>query len=99
MSYAEIDVRQLKEAIKAILDHVVEDLGIEKLGIDEDFYWDIAESALYDFSKNPTNVSIGSLVDDVEFSKNVQRGAGADNTLNLVHIWPQLRYVVHKLKK
>jgi hypothetical protein len=31
MDYAEIDVRALKAAINAVLDHLIEDLGHEKI--------------------------------------------------------------------
>jgi hypothetical protein len=98
MAYAEIDVKHLRNAINAILDYIVEDLGLDKVPVEEDGYWDIGQSALYDLSKDPNDFSIGSLADDIGFSKLVQRGQSGDVPYNLVHIWPQLRYIAEKLK-
>ncbi len=41
MGYAEIDLKHLKMAVNAILDHLVEELGVGKVAIEEreDFYW------------------------------------------------------------
>ena len=98
MAYAEIDIKHLRNAIDAILNHIVEDLDIEKLPIDEDQYWDIAGSEIYNISKNPGDFSIGSLVDDIAFSRKIRRGESYDSPINIMHIWPQLRYVLEKLK-
>src|SRR2546422_204640 len=42
MDYAEIDLKIVKKAVNAILEHLIEDLRLEKVVIDakEDFYWD-----------------------------------------------------------
>jgi hypothetical protein len=42
MENGEIDIRNLKNAVNDILDHIIEDLSLLKVTIDpaEDFYWD-----------------------------------------------------------
>lgn len=98
MAYAEIDIKHLRKAIDAILAHILEDLDIERLPVDEDQYWDIAGLEIYDISKNPGDFSIGSLVDDIDFSRKIRRGESYDSPINIMHIWPQLRYILQKLK-
>jgi hypothetical protein len=56
MDCAEIDLRIVKTAINSVLDHIIEDLGIERVAIDpaEDYYWECAAPDLYDRSKAPS---------------------------------------------
>lgn len=49
----EIDVKGLKTAVNAILDHLIDDLGIEKLKIEQDYYWNCPAAELYDVTKTP----------------------------------------------
>ena len=101
MAYVEIDVKFLKTAVIAILDHLVEDLGIEKLKIDEneDNYWNCPASEMYDVSKDPRGLAIGRLSDDVDFVKLIKRGQSGDVSYNLVHVAPLLRYIAEKVKQ
>lgn len=50
MDYAEIDLEVLKSAVNALLDHLIEDLGMDKVPIDpkEDFYWDCCGAQKFD---------------------------------------------------
>jgi hypothetical protein len=100
MGLAEIGVRQLKIAVNAILDHLIEDLHLEKIKIDEtqDLYWDCPYSQLHDMSKKPIELDVGRLSDDVEFVKIVSRGERGDVSYNLVHIFPLLRYIAENIK-
>lgn len=100
MGFAEIDVRQLKTAVNAVLDHLVEDLHLEKITIDQnqDFYWDCPYAQLCDVSKKPTELDVGRLSDDVDLIKNVRRGESADASYNLVHVFPLLRYIAENIR-
>jgi hypothetical protein len=66
--YAEIDVKTLKGAVNAVLDHLIDDLGLEKVKIEEgtDHYWHCPASEIHDMSKKPIGLDIGSLGDDVD---------------------------------
>jgi len=101
MDYAEIDVKALKAAVNAVLDHLIEDLGIEKVAIDaaEDFYWDLSPSERYDTSKKPSEWLAGRLSDNVDFAKMIRRGQYADVSYNLVHVAPLLEYIGEKVKR
>src|ERR1700742_1245823 len=90
MAYREIDVKVLKNAVNAILDHVIDDLEWTKVEIEEssDFYWHVPNSELYDMSKSPIGPAVGRLSDDVDFLKLIAQGQSADAAYNLVHIAP-----------
>jgi len=102
MDYAEIELKRLKEAINAVLDHLIDDLKIERVTIDENqrLYWDCPQAELHNMAKKPIDFTVGNLVDDVDFVKTVRRSAsGGDVSYNLVHIFPLLRYVAETIKR
>jgi hypothetical protein len=101
MRYAEIDVKALKEAVNAILDHLITDLGLDKIKIEDgsDHYWNCPASEINDMSKTPVGLDIGSLHDDVDFMKLIKRGQSGDISYNLVHVVPLLRYIAEKVKQ
>jgi hypothetical protein len=101
MAHAEIDLKSIKAAVNAILDHLIEDLRIEKIQLDEneDLYWSCPVPELYDISKKPTGLDVGRLSDDVDFVGLIRRGQSADVSYNLVHVAPILRYIAEKIKR
>ena len=101
MQNVEIDLRVLKNAVNAVLDHLMEDVGLEKVKIDdkEDFYWNCEAPDMYDTSRKPIEVSVGRLSDDVHFINLVKRGQSADISYNLVHVAPLLLYIAEKVKR
>ena|SRR5205807_2097868 len=101
MGYAEIDVKALKGAVNAILDHLIDDLGLDKIKIEEgsDHYWHCPASEIHDMSKKPIGLDVGSLGDDVDFVKLIKRGQSGDVSYNLVHVAPLLRYIAENVKK
>jgi hypothetical protein len=80
MGSNEIDVFALKAAVNAVLDHLIEDLGLDKIKIEEniDYYWHCPASEIYDMSKKPIGIDVGSLRDDVDFAKMIGHGQGGD---------------------
>jgi hypothetical protein len=97
----EIDVRVLKDAVNAILDHLIEDLRLEKVTIKEtdDFYWHCPAKELFDISKKPVGLDVGRLTDDVDFVKLITRGQSGDISYNLVHVAPLLTYIAEMIKR
>jgi transcriptional regulator of aromatic amino acid metabolism len=100
MANAEIDLKSIRGAVNAILDHLVEDLKINKIEIDSetDLYWNCPSLEMYDMSKKP-EVDVGKLSDDIDFVKLIERGQSGDMSYNFVHIAPLLRYIGQKIKK
>ena len=101
MGYAEIDVKHLKTVVDAVLDHLIEDLGILKVEVEEmeDFYWSCPPSERYDTTKKPSEWWTGRLSDDVGFAKLMRRGQSGDISYNLVHLAPLLRFIGEKIKR
>jgi hypothetical protein len=101
MGYAEIDLKHLKRAVNTVFDHLIEDLQVERVAIEEreDFYWSCSPSERYDSSKKPSEWWAGQLSDDLDFTKLIQRGQNGDISYNLVHGAPLLRYVAEKVKQ
>lgn len=99
MPTAEIDVRSLKAAVEAILDHVLDDLKMEKVPIEENLYWTCSAPEKYVTGPQPTSLEVGSLVDDLKFASSIRRGQAGDISYNLVHVAPLLLYLAEKVKK
>jgi hypothetical protein len=80
MSEKEIDLKLLKAAVNNILDHLIEDLSLEKVAINEekDFYWDLCDPELYEVSTRPGELLLGRISDDFDFVKLVRRGQSFD---------------------
>jgi len=91
----EIDLRALKRAINAVLDHLVENVGVEKLPIKaaEDFYWDVPTSQLYAVKGNQPKLDVGRLADDWEFVTLMLRDKNSAVGAMLLHLAPLLRRV------
>ena len=101
MGHPEIDVKRLKIAVNAVLDHLIEDLNLEKVAIDEreDFYWSCPPRQRYDTTKKPSEWWTGRLSDDVHFTDLIQRGQSDDVAYTLVSVAPLLRYIAEKIKR
>ena len=100
MGYVEIDIRNLKEVVNILFDHLSEDLHIDSIKIDDghDLYWSCPASELYDVSKAPVGLEVGSLSDDIRFLKLVRRDETGNISYNFVHVVPLLRYVAETVK-
>ena len=96
---SEVEVSVLRRAINAILDHMTEDLGVQKVTIEQDYYWHVPESELYDPRKAPQGLDLGRLPDDADFVKLIRRGDSGDVCYNLVHVAPLLRYIAETIKR
>jgi hypothetical protein len=101
MAQSEINLKTVKQALNSVLDHLIEDLKLEKVSIEnaKDFYWDCPAPEIYDSSKKPEDLTVGRLSDDVEFVQSIQRGQSGDVSYNLVHLAPLLRYVGETVQK
>jgi len=91
----QIDLRELQRAVNAILDHIVDDLGIETLPIrkDKDLYWDVPMNRLYDVKKDPPKLDVGRLADDLEFVMLMLQDERHPVGAVLLHVAPLLRHV------
>ena len=92
---AEIDVHALRKITDAILNHVIQDLGIEKITIteDRDFYWEVPQGRVHAVRQDQPQLDVGRLSDDWEFVENLIKEGEPKIALMLVHIAPLLRMI------
>ena len=60
----QISIEKLKALADLLLSHV-EESGSKTIEIGDDYYWDVPESARYNPSDKPIDLTIGQLSDDV----------------------------------
>ena len=91
----ELDIRQLKMAVDAILDHIISDLKIERLLIEDgsDYYWEVPWDKLYSVKESSPELDVGRLADDLEFLRSVPGNKDQAVALMLVHVAPLLRHI------
>jgi len=88
-----LDVRELKKAVDAIFDHILNDAKVESVTIkdDRDFYWEVPSDKLFAVKGAPPQLDVGRLADDWEFLQAVCRDKEQAVALMLIHAAPLLR--------
>lgn len=66
-----VDIKKIIEILLTKLDSMDND---NSLILDKDLYWNIVDDEVYNVYKNPTELTIGSLVEDWEFLQKVING-------------------------
>ena len=93
----EINIADLREITNRIFDHIQNDLKIDRLHIDKDYYWDIPDEYLYDPLKDPAQFVLGQLYHDWEFLLPLITDKELAVSLMLIHVAPLLRYIGNKV--
>lgn len=92
-----IPIGELKAVVTLILDHIIDDLKIESVQLDEDYYWDL-DTDLYAILNEKPGLSIGSLADDWFFLDRMDKNSRQKAvSIMLMHVAPLLRYVGEKV--
>jgi hypothetical protein len=96
-----LDIRELKRAVDAIFDHILNDVKVEALTIkdDRDFYWAIPSDKLFAVKDAPPELDVGRLADDWEFLKSVCDDKEQAVALMLIHVAPLLRQIGEEIGK
>ncbi|MGI9581767.1 hypothetical protein ACR1PO_11165 [Chryseobacterium sp. RRHN12] len=68
----ELKIHDIKKILKILIDKL--DLIDETVFINQDLYWNILDTELYDVYKDPNELTIGSIVEDYEFISAVIEG-------------------------
>lgn len=92
-----IKVSELRAIIDSILSHVENDLRLDEIELSEDYYWNIPDEALYSVGQNPSELTVGSLCDDLEFLRPLLKDKEQAFSLMLIHVAPLLRYIATKV--
>ena len=96
---SEIDIENLRLVTNKIFDHIVRDLGIKKVSIEQstDLYWCVAPGDAHAMDKRPQQLEVGRLTDDLDFTNLEVDQGDPPPTLLLVHIAPLLQYLAYKI--
>jgi hypothetical protein len=91
----DINLLELRKVTNAILDHIIEDLEINKLPLKDtaDFYWEVPSERLYTVHEEQPQLDVGRLSDDLEFLSIITQDKQQAVALMLSHLAPILRYI------
>ena len=98
MANVEIEISQLRLVLNRILDHIEHGLGKDRVVLDQDDYWDVANEERYDFGKSPRKFEHGQLGDDWEFLSAILKDKDQAVTLMLMHAAPLLRRIGEQVR-
>jgi len=96
-SESTISINELRVIIDAILSHITDDLGIDSIKLDKDFYWEIPDVRLHILDQKPEQLTMGSLCDDWGFLQPLLSERDQALSLMLLHAAPLLRYIALKV--
>ena len=88
----EIDVPTLFRATAAVCSHLQE-IGISKLQIEHDFFWELPEEKRYDMESKPSDFEVGQLSDNLLSVERIANGSAEPIAFALCWIAPILRAV------
>ena len=95
----EINLMDLKMVTNRLLDHAIDELGVERIPVDSPFYWNIPTTQLYEMDRKPTELDIGSLADDWELTSDLKNNQNKPVCYQLTEVAPLLRYIGEVLGK
>lgn len=87
-----VKLNDLLIVTKKIISHLEEN-GINEIELDKDFYWSIPKEELYEVNKNPVDLDIGQLYDDMEFLDNILKDKNDPIGFALVWLSSIFRYI------
>lgn len=93
----EIEVQKLRLVAERIFNHIENDLGVRSLPLDNDYYWQIPDAELYSVDKDPPELDIGQLSEDLSFLEDVVSDREQAVSLMFLHLAPLLRYLAIKV--
>jgi hypothetical protein len=98
-----IHIKDLRDFMNSMFDHVERDLGLSHVDIDDshNHFWEVQLDDMFELLEFPPVPALGSTIDSLEFV-NVSIAAGAKDsyaaTLMLMHVIPLLQVICHKVR-
>jgi hypothetical protein len=98
MASAEIDLKQLRSIILALLDAAIAENegGRVSISPDDSLYWTLAWERTAITQEPPIATEVGNYSDDWNFLQLVSNEPGCANPYNMVHLAPILLLLAHK---
>jgi len=96
-SVKEIKLCALRSVINTIFDHIEQDLNINMIDLQHDYYNDLTLNEVFEINdKSPDHV-MGQLYDDWEFLEKLLNDREGSVSLMLDHVAPILRYIAYRV--
>lgn len=95
----EIELRQVRDVVNKLLDHIIATRGVSKVELGQNFYWNVSEDALYKMEHKPAELDVGSLEDDWEFVSGLLKKDSVPIAYQLTEVAPLLRRIGEVLGK
>ena len=92
---AKIDIKTLRFVTNAIFDFMEKELDIENISFEDNEYWSVPDTFLYDLAAEPSALDCGSLADDIHFVDAAFRDESQALPATLAHLAP----ILHKISK
>ena len=94
-----INVEELRTLFNSIIDHLKNDLSIEAVAIqaEHDFYWEIEAPDRYKIASSPPVVTVGRLVDDLDFLRAMLAEGSTPPSIMLDHLGSIAKYIAFKI--
>jgi hypothetical protein len=86
-----VSIEVLRDVTNRIFDFIERDLKTKSVQLPHDFYWSISDDALYAMDKQPPQLDVGSLVDDLSFVAAASKDPSQAIPLVLMHVAPLLK--------
>lgn len=87
-----VQIHELRAMAEQLLSRL-EQAGVSAIELKKDYYWSIPSESLYDPYKNPTELTLGQLSDDLQELRAIQSGQTPPLPYALVWLSSLLRYV------
>lgn len=92
----EIKLSDLSQICTRLFFHL-EEMGIQTIDVNEDFYWNIPKSELYNPYQNPSELDLGQLSDDWNELQKILSAQQEPYAYGLVYLAPILRLIGEKV--
>jgi hypothetical protein len=84
-----IEIQVLRKIINGILDFIEKDVGVNRVDLTKDHYWNVLDGDVYEITK-PVELGAGSLRDDWEFLLASASDKDQQLPIMLIHVAPIL---------
>jgi hypothetical protein len=92
-----IEIEVLRKIINGILDFIEKDVGVNRVELTKDHYWNVLDDDVYETTK-PAELGAGSLRDDWEFLLACANDKDQQLPIMLIHVAPILHALSQTLQ-
>ncbi|GAB7129047.1 hypothetical protein JCM19000A_35550 [Silvimonas sp. JCM 19000] len=92
-----LNISKLKNKINSIFEFIENNVDLKEVDVNEDYYWSIPRTSMFDVRSQKAEVVIGSLHEDIEFL-NLDDDDEELSPMMLMHAAPVLLYLAASMQ-